>query len=763
MTPRLGPCLARVIQRIMLLAGSVLLISCASPHYREATTLFREGHIDEGLVQLKIATDENPTDVPLRSEYLAKLTARTNSLLTQAQTARQQSHLDQAQTLYEQILKLNPQDSPARDGLIALHAQKLQSMRLKEAHEALKGNNPAKALVLVRGVLDEDPDNPSALALKQQLDELANQSASQRLMGEVALSLPINKPVNLEFRDANAKFVFDALGRTTGVNFILDRDVRPDLLITVSLRNATMEEAIRLILQTQQLEYKVLNKNSVFVYPATPEKLKNHQELVVKAFYMKNADVKQVQSNLKTMLKSKDTVIDEKLNLLVMRDTPDAVQLADKLIAMHDISEPEVMLEVEVLEIDRAKALNLGIQWPTGATFTPLASNASRGLTVSDLKSSSLNSIGVSTVTAGVNANASITDANILANPRIRVRNRESAKIMIGDKLPVITSNITPTGVVSSNVQYLDVGLKLDVQPDIRLNHEIGMKLELEVSSITNTVTLANGTQTYQIGTRNASSKLRLHDGETQILGGLISNQERTSGSRIPGIGELPVLNRIFGSQSDSQAKSELVLSITPRLVRGFALPPSDRTEFWSGTEAVLRNPRTFTASNDKPERDTKRPDTEVLTQDSAHNVALAWKVKPLSVADKTYVVNLVANADGLIRSLPVQIGFDPGALQVMSVEEGRYFNREGAPTTFVQGMDRAHGKVFATITRNDHLGATPSDEPLMSFKVKVLAEQTASIQVLLAEPVVPDGTHPAVALPAPYPVMNANPDAGQQ
>jgi general secretion pathway protein D len=744
----------------LLLSG--LLSGCASPHYREANSLFRQGQTDAALIELKKAYDAEPSNVEVRSEYFSRLTTFTNSLIAEARTLRQQGKSEEAQAVYERLLRVDPSNTIAKDALSALPKEKLQNKLVAEAGAFLKAGDPRQAMSLVRSVLSENPDHYEANQLKHELDELASTTVSKRLMGEMALKLPRSNPVNLEFRDANVKFVFDVLGRSSGVNFILDKDVRPDLQVTVFLRNATLEDAVKLILQTQQLEYKLLNANSVLIYPNTPEKTKVYQDLVVKAFYLQNADAKQVQANLKTMLKSKDTIIDEKLNLIVMRDTPDAIQIAEKIIAMQDLSEPEVMLEVEILEVDRSKVTNLGIQWPGSATLTPLSSNTTSGLTVTDLRNLNSSTTGVSGVSVGLNANKTITDANILANPRIRVRNRESAKIMIGDKLPVITSNVTPTGVVSSNIQYLEVGLKLDVQPDIRLKNEIGIKLALEVSSVTNTVTLANGTQTYQIGTRNAETKLRLRDGETQILGGLINDQEGTSGNRIPGIGDLPILNRLFGTQRDSHNKTELVLSITPRLVRNLSLPQASRTEFWSGTEANLRNPNTFAVA-DKSGNKRAGDNSAAATTNAESNVAAlsAMPLEPAKTVDLSWKVtdtkgdvmtlSLIAKADGTMRSLPLQLGFDGASYQVMSVEEGGYFNRDGANTTFSHSVDHAGGKVFATVTRNDVQGAPSGELAAITLKIKSTGAKVPEIKVLAAEPVVSSGVRPVVNLPGAF------------
>jgi general secretion pathway protein D len=177
---------------------------------------------------------------------------------------------------------------------------------------------------------------------------------------------------------------------------------------------------------------------------------------------------------------------------------------------------------------------------------------------------------------------------NVLANPRIRVKNKEKAKVHIGDRVPVITTTAAATGgFVGESVSYLDVGLKLEVEPLIHIGDEVSMKVGLEVSNIVREIiSTTSSSRTYQVGTRNANTVLRLKDGETQILAGLINDEDRRTANRIPGLGELPVAGRLFSSTRESRVKTEIVLLITPRLVRTIDRPDNSVIEFSAGTEA---------------------------------------------------------------------------------------------------------------------------------------------------------------------------------
>jgi general secretion pathway protein D len=180
------------------------------------------------------------------------------------------------------------------------------------------------------------------------------------------------------------------------------------------------------------------------------------------------------------------------------------------------------------------------------------------------------------------------SDTNLLANPHVRVRNREKARIHIGERVPVITTISTANVGVSESVNYLDVGLKLELEPNIYLEDEVAIKVGLEVSNILETITRASGTQVYRLGTRNASTTLRLKDGETQILAGLIQNDERRATNKVPGLSDLPVIGRFFSNQNDNRSKTEVVLLITPRIVRNIVRPQAEMAEFESGTESSM-------------------------------------------------------------------------------------------------------------------------------------------------------------------------------
>jgi general secretion pathway protein D len=252
-----------------------------------------------------------------------------------------------------------------------------------------------------------------------------------------------------------------------------------------------------------------------------------------------------------------------------------------------------------VLELSRSRLQDLGISYPTAATLTPshLVSTAGTGgaggLVLSDLEHQNSNTIGISALSVTLNAMKQKGLVNTLASPRIRARNKEKAKILIGTKEPVITNSVTPTAagapVVTGSVQYLDVGLTLEVQPTVYLDSDVAIKLSLEVSTLLKQVQTPSGTVAYEIGTRNANTLLRLRDGETQILAGLIQESDTRNANLVPGLGDIPILSHLFGTHHTDSEKDEIVLSITPRIIRMQSRAASEATEFWYGTETRTR------------------------------------------------------------------------------------------------------------------------------------------------------------------------------
>jgi general secretion pathway protein D len=544
-----------------------------------------EGRVEEGLTRLEQIMKAAPTNAEHRTNYLAARDQAIVNWLEQAERARHAGRHSEADALYKRVLVIDPANPRALTALDESARQAQHAELYTQAHAAWQANDSEGALARLRTILGENPRHRRAAELRRAIEERIARNATHPTLAE-----GLRKPLTIEFRDAPMRQVFEVFARTSGLNFVFDRDVRNDLRVTLFLRNTTIQDALNMVLLTNQLEHRILDANSIVVYPNTPAKAREYQQLVVRTFFLNNADVKTVGNTLRTIIRTRDLVIDEKQNMIVMRDTPEAVRLAERLLALHDMPEPEVMLEVEVLEVKRSRLLELGIQWPNQIALSPLSTTGGTTLTLQDLRSLTARSVGVAIDPVLVNLRRQDGVANLLANPRIRSRNREKARILVGDRVPVITTTATATGFVSEAVTYVDVGLKLEVEPTVYMDDEVAIKVTLEVSNIVSQVQTRSGSIAYQIGTRNANSVLRLRDGENQVLAGLINDEDRRAGSRVPGLGQLPVVGRLFGSQRDDAQQTEIVLSITPRIIRNPQRPAFNEAEIDAGTEASLRN-----------------------------------------------------------------------------------------------------------------------------------------------------------------------------
>jgi general secretion pathway protein D len=749
--------IGRLLSRLVLLA--VLLAGCAGQQlHQDGMTLIAEGRVEEGLAKLTEATRAAPDNLAYHADLLRSRQQAAERMLVAANNERAAGHQAVAKSLYESILRIDPGNSRALLGLDALAMDQRHDVTMDKVDALLKKRDLIAAQDALKPVLLENPQNSRALSLQRKIDEQLARDA----MAEPSLRASFSKPISLQFRDANLKMVFEALSRTSGINVLLDKDVRPDLKTSIFVKDVSVEDVIGLILMQNQLEKKVISDNTVFIYPATAAKLKDYQDLKIRSFHLTHADSKQMLTMIKTLLKTKDIFIHEKTNSIVMRDTPDAIRLAEKMVADQDIAEPEVMLEVEVIEVSRSRASEIGIRFPqTFGVATPKSVE-----TLGDLKNLSGDDLVVTPLAAVLNLKLEDTDTNVLASPRIRVRNREKAKIMIGSRVPVITNAVTPvstgTPVVTGSVQYLDVGLKLEVEPDVLLNNEVLIKMGLDVSNILKQVTAEGGTVAYEVGTRNANTVLRLKDGETQILGGLISDADRKTATKVPGLGQIPVLGRLFSSHKDDTEKSEIILSITPHIVGSASLPDIREEEYWAGTESSVRdgllNVRsvgsiTATSSSGaasplvRPPRPTL-PSRVPPAPTPAAPLTLSWQgPAQVKMGDK---ISLTLNAQSqqAVGSLGLRVNFDPAVFKAVEVVPGSYLRRGNFQPEMNKTINQESGQIQLSLASAGAVGTSGTGSLATLVFEAIAANPQSQIGVEQLEPHGPGGE----ALPATSP-----------
>lgn len=554
----------------------LLLAGCASVT-QQAERLAQAGQPEQAWELLDRSLREDPGNLPLRTAWMRQRELAVARLANQADAARAAGRLAEARAVLARLQAIDAQHPRAAAARSEIERAERHEGWLAQANAALAAGRDAEADSLLRQLASEAPGHPGARAALLKLRERRKPADPVPALGPA-----FQKPVTVEFRDAPLRAVLEGLARTHGINFVFDKDVRADTRITIALRDVALDEALRVLLSTQQLERKLLNESTVLIYPATAAKQREHQELVTRSFYLVNADVKQAQLLVRTLAKTRDLFVDERLNLLVVRDSPEVVRMAERLLAAIDLPEPEVLLELEVVEISSNTLDELGLDWPEEVRYgLPSLSTEVTRADRDDLRASIANPALVARL------RETVSRGNVLANPRLRARNREKAKILIGEKLPVFATSPGSVGIAPTTaVTYLDVGLKLEVEPSVQLDNDVVMKVALEVSTLIAKVAGPAGSVGYQVGTRQANTSLRLRDGETQVLAGLIREEDSKGITGLPVLADLPVAGRLFGVHTDQRVKTEVVLLITPRVVRNLGLPEADVLTVPSGFDA---------------------------------------------------------------------------------------------------------------------------------------------------------------------------------
>ena len=737
----------------------VALAGCAEQRLHDTSRdLLRQGDYEAAVDALDAGARAYPANPQLLADAIQARRQAMTLLIAQADAARGQQRFDDAKAALERARKFDSTGQRV-DALLAEFAvERRQFEALAKADDLVKAQDLRGAARVVAEALKDNPRQAQLQAAQRRIEQLSR-AANPRGYAK----LKETRPISLDFHDASLRTVLDAVTRNSGVNFVLDKDLRVDSRVTIYLHGASVEDAIELIVSTNQLARKMIDDQTMLIYPNTPDKQRDYQEQVVRVFYLTSSEAKGAAAFLKSMLKLHDPFVDERSNMLALRDTPENIELAERLLSLYDTADPEVTLDLQVLEVSSTTLTDLGIALPNSVSLTPLAPSGATGLTLGNLKNLGRNDIGVGVGAVTLNLRREVDDTRTLANPSIRVRSKEKAKVMIGDKVPVFTTTTGQAGFVADSVSYLDVGLQLEVEPTVFADDDVAIKIGLEVSSVTGQVTSSNGTLAYQIGTRNANTVLRLHDGETQLLAGLINHDEQSNATRVPGLGDLPVVGRLFSSQLDNGSHSELVLAVTPHIVRNVRRPDSDEAELWIGTETA---PHLRAVSNravaPAPAAASSAP---VAASAAAPAVPASAPVAPVAVNGPLPALHLVGppgakvgdvvrvsiDLDSTVglRGLPLQLSFDKDSLSLLKVEEGSYFSQGGEKTSFTQSIQGTDGVARAGVLRN---GTTPASGKgnVYNLQFKALKAGTATVAVTGVNAI---GVGNEVVVPAPPPL----------
>ena len=578
--------------------GMVLcaLTGCASPELKQAHRFAEQGQWDQAVAAYQDAQKRAPFDEQIRRKLDQAKSAAAAGHYALGKQAYEDHRLADALHEFKQALGLDPTKAEYQ-AMIA------DALRIKQSHEQLQAatklqnlGRVEEALTAYERAVELDPTQTSALTRITELTK--EQRATKRIGGS-------EEPLTLRFQNAKLKEVFEILARTAGVNVLFDKEVR-DEPITIFIKDLPFDEAMHLILNTNGLLAQQVAPDTILVMPNNKQKQAQYQDLLMRTFYLTNAKAKDAVNLIRTMLDSKKVYVDEKVNAIVVREEPAKLQLTEKLLFAIDRREPEVELDVEVLEVNRTKSMKYGINFAKQLGFGIRPSGSTGGIstapslfTLQQLTAltpqSYLFTLPASMLTDFFKQQS---DAKTLASPKLRVLNNKAAAINVGDKQPILlsTTNVLPgqaaTGAIPTtstvtSIEFKDVGVKLTVEPSINALDEIAMKLKIEVTRLGDQVILQASPEIkqFKFGTRSAETFLMMRDDETVVLGGLIQGEDRKNRSSIPILGDIPYLGELLSATTVDRVETEVVLTITPRIVRSLTTPPIADQAFWSGTD----------------------------------------------------------------------------------------------------------------------------------------------------------------------------------
>jgi general secretion pathway protein D len=801
----------------------VVLAGCAGDvAFKKGEKAALNGDLDRAVSFYRQALQQDPENVA----YLTRL--------TKVQDQAALNHIDRA---VRYLQAKNPEAAMYEAGQANLYAPNSDKARLlmekaqklKDTMEAiasgksyLAAGRPTEALRQFKKALELDPKNKAAAAY---VERITKQKAQAEEIDE--LNLASNEPITLSFKDAKLKEVFEFLSKISGISILFDEDVK-DQPVTVFAKDVSFKQALNLLLATNKMFMKKIAKDAIIIIPKTKSKLDQYQDLMIRTFYLSHIQAKDMVNILRTMLETRKIIINDSLNSITLRETPDKLKLAEKLIAANDRQDSEVIIDVSVMSVDKGPdETDYGIAWPTSVTGTILPgglSSLTAGSTTTDANGNTiatpssiptsvttnwlggtdssgnhipglkdaLHSFGKNLVFSYPSATATLSEkwakAETLTNPQIRTLNNKPAKILIGSRIPVQTSTAVGSAVVGavSTFEYRDIGIKLTVEPDIGLGDDVKLKTTLEVSSLGASISVG-GLSEPTFNTTTAETTLSLKDGETVIIGGLMQNVDGSSATGLAGVMDVPILGKLFSSNVvGPNSKRELVMTLTPHIVRPMEVPGPQDTSFWSGTEEAYDTKPLFEESS----KNLSMPETEAAPEGAAAQApvpaapagpvagqpvpgtpaqhgtaqpgasagALAQQGAPaqpgtppartganaaatptpgkigrvgtLSFTPEVIPVNVgqeitvdvMATDLDSVYEAPLSIIYNPKLVKFVKAEEGDYMNVDKKPTSFIATANEKIGVINVMLTRVGSVPGVAGSGRLFSLTFKGLA-----------------------------------------
>jgi len=604
----------------------------------------------------------------------------------------------------------------------------------------------------------------------------------EQALGPVDLAPISNIPITLKLTE-DSKVIYETVGKLAGINVLFDPDYT-SRRIKIELNGVSLEEALEIIAMESKTFWRPVTPNTIFVAADNPAKRKELEQSVIKTFYLANlsqpTELQDVVNAMRTILEVSRIQQLPSQGAIVVRGTPDQIALAQKLIEDLDKAKPEVIVEVAVMQVSRDRIRNLGISPPTSATValqsnvTTTTNTGTTGTTTTPTTTSStgtpntisLNRIGnlnatdfqVTIPPATATALLSDTNTKLIQNPQIRALDGQKASLKIGDRVPVATGSFQPgiggvgiNPLVNTQFQYLDVGVNIDITPRVHAGREVTLKIALDISAVTSHTNIG-GIDQPVIGQRKIEHEIRLKDGEMNLLGGILEDQQTKALSGIPGLANVPILKYLFSQTNTEHRENEIVFALVPHIVRAQELTGRNQDMLDVGTANAIEL-RRFTkqpaptspasqnhnqpqgaapAQAPKPaQQQAPQPPVPQPRPQSAGSAGFVFDPPTITQPKgATFTVNVLMSGGQNVYSVPVQINYDPNELQVVNVSNGGFLSQDGQAVALVHRDDPSTGTLQITATRPPGSGGVSGQGAIaiLTFLAKTSGQSTLTI-----------------------------------
>jgi general secretion pathway protein D len=679
---------------------------------------------------------------------------------------------DTALVHYQRALRTNPMNTQYKLRRDHVRFESGQ-FHVEQGQKALKSGDLNLALAEFRRAQGIDPSNPAA---DQEAERTLNLLAAAKrpeaseptsphfpndkdlLSGPPQLKPLSREPINLKITN-DSRVIFETVAKLAGLTALFDPDFT-SRRIAVELPNVTLEQALDAIAFESKAFWKPLTNTVILVAPDQAQKRRDFEDEVVQTFYLSNTlapqDLTEIVNALRQLFDLRRVQQVNSQNAIVVRDTPDKIDIAQKVIRDIDQAKPEVLLHVSVLQTSLNRLRDLGILpgQSTKLAFTPnnssgsncgtsSASAACTQLTLNDL--THLSTADYSITLPDATANAVLTDSTtqIIQDPEMRVIDGQKATLKIGDRVPVATGSFgtgigtgsTVNPLVNTQFQYIDVGVNVDVTPRIHPNRDISLKIKIEVSSVTGTENIGGISQPI-ISQRSVDHDIRLKDGEVSILGGLLQRTETKSISGWPGLARLPFFHYFFSDDKKEVQDDEVLIVLTPHIIRLPSITPENLRRLATGTDTNVRVYR---------EEENPNPVgavTSISVSPPATNGPSPASPAPVSVlhfdpatvnltaGDRATIALAISDVQDLF-SIPLLVQYDPAVIQIEEVRNGGFLSGGTQEIAIVQRVDPAKGQAIISATRQPNSSGVNGSGTLFGLVIRAIAPGTSAIQIL--------------------------------